>query len=67
MAIGQKLQRLRKMHRFTQEQVSKKIHVSRTCYANYEGGTRKPSYEAIVLLADVYQVSIDYLLRDECE
>ncbi len=64
MTFGQKIHALRVENHLTQEQVSVQIHVSRTCYANYEGGRRIPSYSVIVLLADLYHVSVDYLIRD---
>jgi len=67
-SLSKKLIELRKEHKITQEELSKKIGVSRTTLVNYENGRRKPDYEILQRIADYFEVSTDFLLgRDENE
>lgn len=43
-------------------EVAEELHVSKTTLSNWESGRRIPSVEAIEKLADLYGVSVDYLL-----
>lgn len=62
MAYYEILKSLRKKHRMTQLEVSKKLGVSPSAYAMYERGERQPNIEALILLSKLYDVSLDYLL-----
>lgn len=43
-----------------------KLGVSQPSYIRYEQGTAEPSQENLVKIADIFDVSIDYLLgRDD--
>lgn len=54
---------LRKNAGYTQEEVSSKLNIQRQTYSNYENACRTPPLEIIIALADLYQVSVDYLVR----
>ena len=56
---------LRKMHGYSQEQVSEKIEISRQAYAKWESGASVPDIERAARLAQVYGVSLDSLMRTE--
>lgn len=43
-------------------EIAKILHVSKKTYYNYENGVTEPSIKIIVKLADLFNVSIDYLL-----
>lgn len=58
----QKLKRLRKERKLTQQNVAESLHISRQLYSFYENGKREPNIENLSLLADFFDVSIDYLL-----
>lgn len=60
--LGKRLSDLRKKHKITQVDISKKLGVNRSTYANYETGLREPDNETLQRLADYFEVSIDYLL-----
>lgn len=47
---------------WTQEDVAKMLNMSRGAYAQYETGTNTPTTENIIKLAQIYNVSTDYLL-----
>ncbi len=63
--ISSSIRILRKRAGYTQEEVSNKLSIQRQTYCNYENATRTPPLDIIVALADLYQVSVDYLVRDE--
>lgn len=62
---GNKLLMLRKQHGYTQDEIAEKIGLSRYAYYRYETNQKKPNFETIKKLADIYGVSSDYLLNIE--
>lgn len=59
---GDRLKRLREERDLTQDDLAKKISVSRPTLSKYESGDVDISTETAVLLADIFDVSTDYLL-----
>lgn len=53
---------LREDHDFTQKSVAEYLKIHPNVYRRYEKGLRDFPLEAIIKLADYYQVSTDYLL-----
>ena len=60
--ISEKLKELRQSHNMTQAQVADCIHVSRPTYTQYELGKKRPGLETLVEIANLYKVSLDYLV-----
>lgn len=58
------LKLFRKKHGYTQEQIAERIGVSRQAVAKWEKGEAMPDIENIVALADIYEVTIDSLVRN---
>ncbi len=56
---------LRNYHRFSQEEIAGRIGISRQAYAKWESGATVPDIEKCKLLADVYGVTVDSLIKDE--
>ncbi len=56
---------LRNIHGFSQEQIAEKINISRQAYAKWESGATVPDIEKCSLLAGVYGVTIDSLLKEQ--
>ena len=56
---------LRNIHGFSQEQIAEKIDISRQAYAKWESGATVPDIEKCSLLARVYGVSRDSLIKEE--
>ena len=52
---------LRKLNNYTQRQVAEVLNISQPSYIRYENGKAEPSLENLVKLADLFDVSIDYL------
>lgn len=56
------LKSARKKSGMTQKEVSTALGISPNTYKNYEQGTREPNGDTIVALANLFNVSTDYLL-----
>lgn len=57
-----RLKDLREDHDYTQQMVADKIGITQRKYSYIETGTQPLTAELLVPLAQLYQVSIDYLL-----
>lgn len=53
-----------KQNGFTQEQVAEKLGVSRQAVAKWERGESVPDIENVIALADMYEVTVDSLVRN---
>ncbi|REK55508.1 MAG: LexA family transcriptional repressor [Thermobacillus sp.] len=62
---GKKLRELRKLEGWTQEQVAKKLGITKQTYSHYENENRKPSLNMIRELAAIYQVNIDDIFAED--
>ncbi|MCY7088754.1 helix-turn-helix transcriptional regulator [Streptococcus oralis] len=60
-----RLVQLRKKRGLTQQQIADLVHVNRVTYTNWEKGKREPSFENLVKLADLFDVSLDCLFGRE--
>ncbi|WP_100406641.1 helix-turn-helix domain-containing protein [Bacillus solitudinis] len=60
---GKRLEKLREREGWTKSLVAKKLNIKTvSTYANWEYGIRQPDNEMLVKLADLYDVTTDYLL-----
>ena len=62
LPVGDNLRTLRNERNFSQEQLGKKIGVTRSMIALYESGERLPSLSALIKLSRALGVTTDYLL-----
>ena len=53
---------LRKMFGYSQRDMAKMLNISQPSYIRYEQGTSEPKQVNLVKLANIFDVSIDYLL-----
>lgn len=53
---------LRVDHGYTQEQIAKYLNIKQNTYSQYEIGVLNYPVETLEKLADLYHVSVDYLL-----
>lgn len=60
--FDKRLKQLREETGLTQEELAKKLNISRGTYAHYETGKREPNFETLQSLASYFEVSVDYLL-----
>ena len=57
-----RLVELRKNLRLTQSDLAKALNVTQAAVGNWELGKREPDNTTLLLLADFFRVSVDYLL-----
>ena len=62
MKIGDRIKELRKEKNFSQSQLARQIGVSQKAVDYWELGTNEPKASYIVKLAELFEVSADFLL-----
>ena len=60
--LGERLRVLRKERHLTQHDMADVLDISYRSYRRYEAGEREPNASTVVILADYFNVSADYLL-----
>lgn len=65
--FSQRLQTARKQHKLTQSEVAEKLNVSFQAVSLWERGETMPEVEKLIEIADLYGVTIDWLLRGNAE
>ena len=65
MFIASNLKLLRKKRGLSQEEVSKKVGLTRSSYSGYENGVAEPGIATLIVLSDFYKVPIDDMLRKD--
>lgn len=65
MTFGDKLSKLRKENNYTQEQLAEILGVSRQAISKWESNISYPETEKLLKLGELYECSMDYLLKDE--
>ncbi|MCY7128046.1 helix-turn-helix domain-containing protein [Streptococcus mutans] len=65
MNIGEKLKTARQQSHLTQEAVANLILVSRQTISNWENEKSYPDIVNLIKLSDLYQISLDTLLKDD--
>ena len=63
-SFPKKLKQLRINRGWSQGQLAKKIGIEHNRISRYENGALWPTLELLVRIANVYEVSLDYLIRD---
>lgn len=67
MKLEEKLQLLRKRNGYSQEQLSDKIGIARQTISKWENGQAIPELNGLILLSEVYGVTIDRIVKDDDE
>lgn len=67
MTLGDKLTKLRKDNNYTQEQLADILEVSRQAISKWENNMAYPETEKLIKLGELYNCSMDYLLKDNAE
>lgn len=60
--VGKRFKECRTAMKLSQRDVAKLMGVAQPIYQRFEKGTFECNYEQLVKLADIFDVSIDYLL-----
>ena len=67
MEFSERLKNHRKQAHLTQVDVAEKLGISQPAYASWERGAKKPTQDNLVKIAQVLNVSIDYLVGNSDE
>jgi putative transcriptional regulator len=67
MEFSERLKDLRKQAGLTQVDVAEKLGISQPAYASWERGAKKPTQDNLVKIAQILNVSVDYLVGNSEE
>lgn len=67
MTFGEKLFKLRKEKGLSQEALAEKVNTTRQAISKWENGQGFPETEKLLMIGNIFEVSIDYLLKDSVE
>ena len=67
MEFSELLKDLRRQAGLTQVEVAEKLGISQPAYASWERGIKKPTQENLVKIAQILNVSVDYLVGNSEE
>ncbi len=67
MILAEKIVRLRKQLGWSQEELAEKMNISRQSVSKWESTNSIPDLARIIMLAELFDVSTDFLLKDENE
>ncbi|MDD2216043.1 MAG: helix-turn-helix transcriptional regulator [Eubacteriales bacterium] len=65
MTLGEKIAMLRAEHRLSQGDLAEKIGVSRQSVSKWETGSSVPDLDKLVALSELFDVSLDTLVKDQ--
>ena len=65
MEFGDQIRNIRKKENLTQEQFAIKLNVSRQAVSNWENNKNLPDIGMLILMSDVFQISLDQLVKGE--
>lgn len=65
MILAEKITALRKKSGWSQEELANQLGVSRQSVSKWESGASIPDLDRILKLSEIFDVSTDYLLKDE--
>nr|DAI31910.1 MAG TPA: helix-turn-helix domain protein [Caudoviricetes sp.] len=63
--LANRLKELRRLSNLTQRQTSLKLGVTERSYQRFESGENKPSLSNLIELANIFNVSLDFLVGRE--
>jgi transcriptional regulator with XRE-family HTH domain len=64
MTLGDRIKQLRQQRGWSQAQLSKKLNVHQKQISGYERGIHSPSIELLIRMAELFNVSLDYIAFD---
>ena len=67
MSLAEKMIELRKQNGLSQQDLADRLGVSRQAISRWETGAVQPLADSVKSLAQVFQVSTDYLLNDDLD
>ncbi|MGN0180197.1 MAG: helix-turn-helix domain-containing protein [Monoglobaceae bacterium] len=67
VTLGEKIKALRTAKKMSQKELAERIGIAKSVISFYESGDRFPSYDVLIKIARIFNVTTDYLLDVERE
>ncbi|MBQ2902715.1 MAG: helix-turn-helix transcriptional regulator [Agathobacter sp.] len=67
MELGKQIKKYRTEANLSQEELADKVFVSRQTISNWENDKNYPDINSLVLMSEVFQVSLDHLVKGDLE
>ncbi|PAV28448.1 transcriptional regulator [Virgibacillus profundi] len=64
MTFGEKLFKIRKEKGLSQEALAEKLNTTRQAISKWENGQGYPETEKLLMIGNIFEISMDYLLKD---
>ncbi len=65
MTLGEKIYKLRTQHNLSQGDLANELNVSRQSISKWENGNSTPDLDKIIKLAEIFNISLDELIKNE--
>lgn len=65
MELGEQIKKYRKENSLTQDLLAEKVYVSRQTISNWENDKSYPDVNSLVLLSEIFHVSLDQLIKGD--
>ena len=67
MELGQRLKDIRNLNKMSQEELADKIYVSRQTISNWENDKSYPDIHSLIMLSEIFNVTLDELVKGDIE
>uniref|UniRef100_UPI00402938E6 helix-turn-helix domain-containing protein n=1 Tax=Coprococcus sp. TaxID=2049024 RepID=UPI00402938E6 len=67
MELGKQIKKHRQEVQFSQEKLADRVYVSRQTISNWENDKSYPDVNSLVLLSEIFQISLDNLIKGDIE
>ena len=67
MELGRQIKRHRQEAKLSQEELANRIYVSRQTISNWENDKSYPDVNSLVLLSEIFQISLDKLIKGDID
>ena len=67
MELGAQIKKYRNEYALSQDELAEKVFVSRQSISNWENGKTYPDIKSLLLLSEVFSVSLDQLVKGDIE
>ena len=67
MELGKQIKRNRQEAQLSQEELADRVYVSRQTISNWENDKSYPDVNSLVLLSEIFQISLDNLIKGDIE
>ena len=67
MELGKQIKKYRQEVQLSQEELADRVYVSRQTISNWENDKSYPDVNSLVLLSEIFQISLDNLIKGDIE